>query len=349
MPLMVVVGDEDFPCLDGSLFLKRTAPTAALLVVPRRAIPSPARSRRPSTRRSPTVLLIRRRPARVLRAVRAPAPRSGVGGHRRVGRGPHHDRARPRPRVTGVRRGEAARAARADGRGPRALLHHRVVGVGERAARVALGSPPGGARAQRQPDQRGGAPRRAHRRRRPVPRHLRLGDHRRAALHSRGGAHRGRARRGDAEAPGRLLHGRDDEGLRGRVPRRRRTAAAVARHAGRQLLRGLRELRLRHHRRRAAPRGAAGRDGVARQARDRDAADRGVGAQGVLRVRAHLLRAARLDPRGQPHPGVAPQDGRDPLARGARGGRRGDRGARLGQPRGRRLLQGLRDHRATTA
>ena len=34
-PLMVVVGDEDFPCLDGSLFLKRTVPTAALLVVPR--------------------------------------------------------------------------------------------------------------------------------------------------------------------------------------------------------------------------------------------------------------------------------------------------------------------------
>jgi pimeloyl-ACP methyl ester carboxylesterase len=35
MPLLVVVGDEDFPCLDGSLFLKRTVPSAALLVVPR--------------------------------------------------------------------------------------------------------------------------------------------------------------------------------------------------------------------------------------------------------------------------------------------------------------------------
>ena len=41
-------------------------------------------------------------------------------------------------------------------------------------------------------------------------------------------------------------------------------AAALARHARRQLLRGLRELRVRHHRRRAAPRGAAGRDGLAR-------------------------------------------------------------------------------------
>jgi pimeloyl-ACP methyl ester carboxylesterase len=34
-PLLVVVGDEDFPCLDGSLFLKRTVPGAALMVVPR--------------------------------------------------------------------------------------------------------------------------------------------------------------------------------------------------------------------------------------------------------------------------------------------------------------------------
>ncbi len=35
MPLLVIVGDEDFPCLDGSLFLKRVVPTAALLVIPR--------------------------------------------------------------------------------------------------------------------------------------------------------------------------------------------------------------------------------------------------------------------------------------------------------------------------
>jgi len=31
----VIVGDEDETCLDGSMFLKRTAPTAALLVIPR--------------------------------------------------------------------------------------------------------------------------------------------------------------------------------------------------------------------------------------------------------------------------------------------------------------------------
>lgn len=35
VPLFVIVGDEDFPCLDGSLFLKRTVPTAGLYVVPR--------------------------------------------------------------------------------------------------------------------------------------------------------------------------------------------------------------------------------------------------------------------------------------------------------------------------
>ncbi len=34
-PLLVVVGDEDEPCLEGSFFLKRTVPTAALMVIPR--------------------------------------------------------------------------------------------------------------------------------------------------------------------------------------------------------------------------------------------------------------------------------------------------------------------------
>jgi pimeloyl-ACP methyl ester carboxylesterase len=35
VPLLVIVGDEDETCLDGSVFLKRTVPTAALLVIPR--------------------------------------------------------------------------------------------------------------------------------------------------------------------------------------------------------------------------------------------------------------------------------------------------------------------------
>ncbi len=35
LPLLVIVGDEDDTCLDGSVFLKRTVPTAGLLVIPR--------------------------------------------------------------------------------------------------------------------------------------------------------------------------------------------------------------------------------------------------------------------------------------------------------------------------
>jgi len=35
VPLLVVVGDEDEPCIDGSVFLKRTVPTAGLLTIPR--------------------------------------------------------------------------------------------------------------------------------------------------------------------------------------------------------------------------------------------------------------------------------------------------------------------------
>ena len=35
VPLLIIVGDEDEPCIDGSVFLKRTAPTAALAVIPR--------------------------------------------------------------------------------------------------------------------------------------------------------------------------------------------------------------------------------------------------------------------------------------------------------------------------
>src|SRR4029079_15690018 len=34
-PLLIIVGDEDEPCIDGSVFRKRTAPTAGLLVIPR--------------------------------------------------------------------------------------------------------------------------------------------------------------------------------------------------------------------------------------------------------------------------------------------------------------------------
>ena len=35
VPLLIVVGDEDEPCIDGSVYLRRTAPTAGLLMIPR--------------------------------------------------------------------------------------------------------------------------------------------------------------------------------------------------------------------------------------------------------------------------------------------------------------------------
>ena len=35
VPLLIIVGDEDETCLDGSVFLKRTTPTAGLYVIPR--------------------------------------------------------------------------------------------------------------------------------------------------------------------------------------------------------------------------------------------------------------------------------------------------------------------------
>ena len=59
---------------------------------------------------------------------------------------------------------------------------------------------------------------------------------------------------------------------------------------------------------------------------------------GTLRLRAHLLLAARLAARGPRAAGGARPDGRDPRPRGARERRSGDRGARLGQ-RGRERLR----------
>ena len=104
-----------------------------------------------------------------------------------------------------------------------------------------------------------------------LPRHLRLGDHRRAALLQRRPLHRGRGRRRDAAARGRLLDRGDDQARDRRLPRPARGAAALARAARRPLRRRLRELRLRHHRRRAAARGAPRRDGLADRARAGDA------------------------------------------------------------------------------
>ena len=93
---------------------------------------------------------------------------------------------------------------------------------------------------------------------------------------------------------------------------------------------------LRHHRRRAAARGRSPASWSRSSERGhRDAPGRSTSDRaGVLRLRAHLLRPARLAARGQRAlQVVARQDGRDPRARGAGRGRPRDRGARLGQRR----------------
>ena len=107
-----------------------------------------------------------------------------------------------------------------------------------------------------------------------LPRHLGLGDHRRAALGRGGAPDRERGRRRDAAARGRLLDRGDDQARGGRLPRPERGPAAVARQDRQPLLRRLGELRLRHHRRRADARGAARGARRADRRRARDPPDR---------------------------------------------------------------------------
>ncbi len=102
----------------------------------------------------------RRRAADLLRPLRAPAPRSGERGHRRLRRRADHGDEGHGSGQPGVRRGQALGA-----RGPhrdraRPLLDHRLDGVAERpAGRAPRRRPHDRARAQRQPDQHGRAAR----------------------------------------------------------------------------------------------------------------------------------------------------------------------------------------------
>ena len=112
---------------------------------------------------------------------------------------------------------------------------------------------------------------------------------------------------------------------------------------GDAVLRRLRDLRVRHHRRDVPARRPAGRDRLAHAERDRDADGRRGRAHRAVRVRAHLLRAARLAPRRPRPAGLARPDGRDPRAGGAGRRRPRDRGAGLRQRRGARLRARHRD------
>ena len=91
-------------------------------------------------------------PPRLLRAVRAAAPRAGVGGHRR--RRPrrlHHHAARARPRQPGLQGARPARARRRAGDRPRPLLDDRLQRVGELAARPPLAGSAATAASSRSP------------------------------------------------------------------------------------------------------------------------------------------------------------------------------------------------------
>ena len=187
----------------------------------------------------------RRRAHRLLRPVRASAPRAGVGGHRRLRPRPDDDAARHGPRDAGVQRGEAARPARRDRDRARALLDNGLDALVERAAgRAPRSRAHSRARSQRQPHERRGAPRRASSPGRARVLYLRQRADRRAGRDGRGAAHR-RRRECDAKARGRVLVRGAGRGEAARLPRSARLPSAGARPHRRRLARRVRNLRAR--------------------------------------------------------------------------------------------------------
>ena len=289
----------------------------------------------------------RRRPPRLLRALRAPAPRPGVRRHRHVRGRPHHDPARPGPRR---RRSSTSRSC---ARSPATW----------RSGHVRYSTTGSSAWENAQPiyrsDRRDVALAHNGNLINAVELH--------AELREQGVEFRSTS---DSEIIAAMLSTHEADTIeeaiadvvprlegafstvvmthrrRVRVPRPAGPAAAGARPDRRPLLRRLRELRVRHHRRRVPARGRSpARWSASARAASRPTDRRRGRAPRVLRLRAHLLRAPRLDARGQAHRGVAPPDGRDPLARGAGRGRPRRRRARLGHA-GRRRLRGRVGHPA---
>ena len=215
----------------------------------------------------------RRRPPCVLRAVRAPAPRAGVRrdrDHRR--RRQHHDRCATSASCRQVFDEQKLRALPGD----LALGHVRYSTTGSSAwenAQPIYRSDDRELALAHNGNLTNAVELHAELRERDVavPLDLRLGDHRRAALHPPGRADRGRRRRRAAAPARRLLDRRDDARQARRVPRPARPAPARARDARRPLLRRERVVRARHHRREIPARGRAGRGADDRRRRDLDA------------------------------------------------------------------------------
>ena len=196
----------------------------------------------------------RGRPPRLLRALRAPAPRPGVGRHRHVAERPHHGDARPGPRQPGLRRAEAARAAGRHGGRPRPLLARPAPTRGRTRSRSTA---PTGARSRSPTTATSSTPSscttscasegvdvplapptpRSSPRCSPRTRRTTVED----ALVDVIAASR---------APTRTVVMTEDRVVAFRDPLG--PAAALARHARRPLLRRVRDLRVRHHRRQAS-------------------------------------------------------------------------------------------------
>ena len=188
----------------------------------------------------------RRRPPRLFRAVRAAAPRPGVGGNRGERKRTADDGPRPGPRRPGLRRAGVVGAPRRARDRSQPVLHNGRKRLGERSAdRPSRPCAHGRAGPQRKPRQRRSA---ACRNRQTARLDLRLrGDrrtHRRRRAPARGGA------RGDDEPPrGSRDRRRAHRWSALRVPRSARVSAAGAGLARRRPGRCVRKLRPRADRR----------------------------------------------------------------------------------------------------
>ena len=262
-----------------------------------------------------------RREADVLRPVRPPAPRPGVGRHRGQQR-PADPRLQGHgPGLAGLRRVDALQPGRPHRHRPLPLLDHRLELLEERPADVPRQPRRlDRARPQRQPDQHPraqadgrGAPQGAGRARPPPapgrgPVHQRHGPGHRASRPPPRHHPRAAGARGAAAAQGRLLVRLDERGHRVRRPRPAGHPPAGPRPALARLGRRQRGRRPGHRRRQRRPRGRARRADRHRRERPALPQVRRAGAQG-LRVRVRLPRPPRRHHRRPQRPRGPRRDG----------------------------------------
>ncbi len=294
----------------------------------------------------------RRRQAHLLRPLRPPAPRPGVGRHLGQQRPPDPRLQGHGPGLPGLRRVHARGPQGSPRGGPLALLHDRGQHLAQRPADVpAHGRRLDRAGPQRQPDQHprppadGRRPAGGHRARLRCPqardqhqRHL-PGD--RAPGGPPGHLARGARGRAAPEAAGRLLLRLDGRVHAVRRPRPPGHPAARARSPRARLGGGERDRGPRHRRCVVHPRDRARRDDRRRRAGPAQPHLRQARAQG-LPLRVRLPRPARHPHLRPAHPQRARGD-RPPAGQGLPGRRRpGHPRARVRHPRRHRVRRGQR-------